>query len=252
MLCCDRYHIFAYHTILTYQKLWPTNRFTFYIPWCDKKPQYIIEDNVIGKDKVVFVKTSDSSFKGTMKTLLENIDDEEFIYWCTSDQYLVRMDNKIADTIENMLDTVFYNTSIYGISNAFLKKSGRKLIKPAGEVIKGAWGGNMVEKYSWSDSKTITLWFHQYLRAKVLKHIFNAFTEPRVAKALDKQLYSNSEKIYNFPSTGRYFTIDTNIAEFGENTSRGKILKNTIESFHKYGIDVTKSFEIMDKELYWK
>lgn len=255
ILCCDKYHPFAYHTILTYQKLWPNNRFVFYIPWATTLPDYIVKDPRINKTKVVFVKCANSSFKGTMNGLLGKCESDEWIYWCSSDQYLVNMNETIANQVEDMLETNKYFTdpNTFGVSSALLKKNGMKLIKRTGGArIPGVWGGKMVEKESWNSSRTITLWFHQYLRVKVLKHIFNAFDEPNVAKNLDKQLYSNADKIYCYPKQGKYFTIDTKIADFGENTSRGKILTNTVNSFKKYGIDLPTDFEIMDKELYWR
>ena len=41
--CCDRFHIFAYHTILTYNTLWEDNEFIFRIPYNKVYPKFIKE-----------------------------------------------------------------------------------------------------------------------------------------------------------------------------------------------------------------
>lgn len=253
MLCCDKYHMFAYHTILSYQKHWPTNNFVFHIPWTYKIPTYIENDNRISKNKIKFIQCVNSSFKTTVSTLLENINDNEWIYWCSSDQYLTQINDEIANNVEKLLDTddIFKDNNIFGLSSALLVKNGAKLIKKKSEDISSGSGWKIVEKEPWDSSRTITLWFHQYLRAKVIKHIFNAFDEPNVAKNLDKQLYSNIDKIYCFPKLGRYFTINCKIAKFAENTSRGKILLNTLKSFKEYNLDVPTDFDVMEKEIHW-
>lgn len=254
VLCCDKYHKFAYHTLLSYQKHWPENRFVFYIPWVNKKPIWIGEDTRISTDKVVYIKCNDSSFKTTVATLLKDIDNDEWIYWCSSDQYLTKFNGKIGNQVEDTIleNKILLDKNTFGVSSALLIKNGAKLIKKDAIKIDGKWGGKLIEKETWDSSRTITLWFHQYLRAKVIKHIFEAFDEPNVAKQLDKQLYSNVDKIYCFPKLGKYFTIDSKISEFAENTSRGKILLNTISSFKDYGLEIPKNFEIMQKELYWR
>lgn len=256
VLCCDKYHAFAYHTLLSYQKHWPKNRFNFYIPWTITKPIWIGKDPRIGEHKVTYIKCSNTSFKVTVETLLKDIDDEEWIYWCSSDQYLTKYNEKIGIEVEDLIKTnnILCDSKTFGVSSALLIKNGAKLIRKDKDAIeiKGEWGGKLVEKESWDSSRTITLWFHQYLRSKVIKHIFKAFDEPTVAKQLDKQLYSNIDKIYCFPKLGKYFTIDTKIAEFAENTSRGKILLNTIKSFKTFNLKIPQNFEVMNKELYWK
>ena len=254
VLCCDKYHMFAYHTILSYQKHWPNNKFTFYIPWCNSQPHFISNDPRIGNIKVKFIKCADSSFKTTVATLLSDIDDDEWVYWCSSDQYLTKINADIATQVEDMLTTpIFIDTKCFGVSSALLNKNGMKLIKHTSDAItiSGKWGGNMIEKETWDSSRTITLWFHQYLRVKVIRHIFKAFDEPIVAKNLDKQLYSNVDKIYCLPKLGKYFTIDSKIATFAENTSRGKILINTVKSFKIYDIVPPSEFKLMEKELHW-
>jgi len=242
ILCCDKYHIFAYHTIKTYEKLYPQNEFIYHIPYNEIKPIFIEKEF---PKKIVFIKTP-QPFKDTIRYLLKGSDDNDWIYWCSSDQYLINIDATIAKKINDVVKNI-KDEKIYGVSFAYLNKTGEKLLKKNGDIIEKN-GLRLAEKLSWESSKEITIWFHQYLRVKVLRHIFDKFEEPKVAKSLDKQLYLNKEDMYGFLKTGKYFTLDYKICEFGENTSRGMMTKNACENFQKYGIQKPSNFEVSDKE----
>ena len=248
MLCCDKYHIFAYHTIKTYMKLYPKNNFIFYIPYNEEifdplKP-------FVKEAKVRFIKTG-KGFKDTIKGLLEGIGDNDWIYWCSSDQYLDRLDDQEKALAVEKYVSECHDPEIFGITFGYLKKNGRKLLLHPPKSFKTDEGITLKDKYPWNCSKHIVLWHHQYLRSKVIKEIFGAFNEPRVAKDLDKQLYSNRKTIYEHCSKGRYLTIDHNICGFGENSSRGKITRNAVKSFGEYGIELPIQFGVMETEIYW-
>ena len=44
VLSCDRYHKITDHMIETYQKLWPTNKLKFLIPWNKVYPQFLVDN----------------------------------------------------------------------------------------------------------------------------------------------------------------------------------------------------------------
>ena len=43
VLSCDKYHPIAYHMVLSYEKIWPTNKLIYRIPWNNTYPKDIIE-----------------------------------------------------------------------------------------------------------------------------------------------------------------------------------------------------------------
>ena len=50
VLSCDKYHPMTNHMILTYQKLWPSNKLKFLVPWNEEKPESMVEE--FGSSKV--------------------------------------------------------------------------------------------------------------------------------------------------------------------------------------------------------
>ena len=76
ILSCDKYHPIANHMILTYEKLWPTNKLTYRIPWNNEYPKSIVD--TFG-DKVEPINTP-LEFKKTIFGLIEDLDDDEWVF----------------------------------------------------------------------------------------------------------------------------------------------------------------------------
>ena len=83
--------------IQCYNELWPDHPFTFRIP-------YQHTDRIISSSQREYIKTS-KDIRDTVLTLLEDIDNEEWIYWCIDDKYPIRLEiqkiEKIYDSIKN-------------------------------------------------------------------------------------------------------------------------------------------------------
>lgn len=243
VLSCDRYHIYVYHMIKLYLKIWDSCPFIFCVPYNNRKPDW---SNGEFRDRVYFFKCG-SGFKETISALLKECDENEWVYWCSCDQYPIWFNSDIFEKVHKKVMDI-KDESIFGITPQFLNKCGRKLIKNGGEKI----GDLLKERMEWKSSKEITIWYHQYLRAKVLKHIFEAFDEPPVAKKLDYQLYKNEDKMYKFLSSGKYYGVFEKCSEYGEATSRGKTTINCYESFKRDGINLNDMLEVGNKKLIWK
>ena len=69
VLSCDKYHPMTNHMILTYQKLWPSNKLKFLVPWNEEKPESMVEE--FGSSKVELVNTSIEFCRGN-KFVLKN------------------------------------------------------------------------------------------------------------------------------------------------------------------------------------
>lgn len=241
VLSCDRYHPYVYHMIKKYIDNWDSCPFVFCVPYNEKIPWW-------GKqfgDRVLFIKC-ESPFKDTVMSLIEGVDDEEWIYWCSCDQYMEWFDKNIFEAVHRETLKI-KDTGVYGVVGHYLKKCGAKLIKSGGDYV----GDLLKEREPWKSSKEITIWYHQYLRTKVLKHIFSVFKEPEVAKKLDNQLYKNKEDMYKFLGEGKYYGVCRKSSECGESTSRGQTTLNCLESFKKEGIRVDDLLPVSEKRLVW-
>ena len=89
VLTFDNYHPIADHMMHCYGILWPSHPFVFRVPY-QKYPQWLIDKY---EDRIELIKTP-NDILGTMKKLLESIDDEDWIYWCMDDRYPIKLDVK--------------------------------------------------------------------------------------------------------------------------------------------------------------
>jgi hypothetical protein len=118
------------------------------------------------------------------------------------------------------------DTSISGI----LCCRPRKLTKQkrlTDEVIQLQGGTHLLGRNSYK-----SIWIHQFLRVKVLKHLFESFPDiiPD-AKTMD-HLKDRLEK----PTDHRLFVTDRSLAVFGESTLRGTLTRNCYRSLIDCGL----------------
>ena len=224
VLCCDSHHKFAYHTILTYQNLWKSNNFVFRVPWNDVYPEYLKEK--FG-DKIQLIKTP-VEFKKTIEKIIEDINDEEWIYWCESDLYLEYINENEANLVYNFVKELS-NKNVIGVTGSvpqlILRKKMRAFDDNSKTIIFS--GLNFKERSKWSNPNNISIWFHQYFRKKLLYKIFLYFKEPNTAKGFDYQVNNNYGLIKdNIWDNSIMYCLDHDIYILGESSSRGKILKN--------------------------
>src|SRR5262249_53082236 len=80
VLTCDRYHPFAAHMIMRYDTVWPSHPFTFHVPY---------QRSALRGPRVTSRHTREP-IRATVLDLLEEFDDEAWIYWCIDDKYPVQ------------------------------------------------------------------------------------------------------------------------------------------------------------------
>jgi hypothetical protein len=238
VLSCDKYHKLAYHMILTYEKLWPTNQLTYLVPWNNMLTADFSEFN----EKVQLVKTA-KEFIPTIQNLLAECDENEWIFWSTDDTYLMTIDANSADITHKFVNSI-NDTDIYGVTFGNIRQVSKHVNKNDSLEFLGL---NFIRR-----TELTNQWAHQYWRVKVLKKMFNCITEaPEYqAKQMDYMLGSHNE-FWQYCSTGKFYTLDHNIATWGESTYRGKLTKNCVSSFNKYQIALPDDFEKSNKEIYF-
>ena len=237
VLCCDKYHLFALHTIKCYEKLWEHHPFEFYLPYNNVKPDF---------ENINLIKTP-IPFKETIFELTKNIDDEEWIYWCSSDSYPMELDIKKYENVIRNLDEIGKYCSVVFLGPW---KHRRRILNM--ETYNFEVDG--IKYYSTNcleNCENINLWIHQFMKCKVLKKLFQCFKEPRIPKDLDRQLYRKTFSFYDYIRKEQFCITDNSYGIFGENTSRGKICKNAYLQMIKLGM-IIPDFEVMDDELIWK
>jgi len=200
VLTHDRSRTITDHMIARYDMLWPEHPFLFYIPY-----QKLCPTPTSGR---IYVQTP-VDIKPTILMLLENLDDDEWIYWCIDDKYLIYLDLNFVKKITNWVHTLA-DTEISGI---LFCRCRRLLEKDNGNVYLERKGYHQI-------------WIHQFVRVKVLRYLFDRFPD-RIPQA--KTMDTIKNKVVK-PNSHRLFVAKNNHAVFGESTVKGTLTKNCYES----------------------
>jgi hypothetical protein len=223
VLTFDRHRAITEHLILQYQTIWPDHPFRFRIPY----------QQLRGRDseRVEYIE-SPPQIAATILRLLDDIDDEEWVYWCSDDKYPIHLVvEKVTELLQYVLTTSELSGLLFCRARATLDQPelallpGR-LVTPGGDVL--------LERRGWYQ-----IWIHQFLKAKVLRSLFSRLPlQIPSAKALDA-LKDQVPK----PDEFRLFVTEQNFAVFGESTKRGVITGNCLESIRRTDIELPEWFQ---------
>lgn len=231
ILTFDKNRIFTEHLIGKYRELWPDHPFTFLIPYQTLR-------GIETKD-IKYVK-SPSEIRQTVLSLLEGIDDEEWIFWSLDDWYPIYLDteklNQIARAVNN---GNFKDWS--GVNFCVSHKEGRKRIK---RLLKTSNGRKNIDGFNGIEIENYDqIWLNQFIKCKVLRHLFESMPDPKNgAKDMD-ELKKQVQK----PKDHKLFQLSNDYAIFGESTSHGKVTVNCHKSILSMGLNIDQ--ERLDKGL---
>lgn len=210
VLTYDKYRPITDHMHARYEKLWPNNSFIFQIPYQNLKSNTAQNINNIH---------TPPDIKSTIFNLLKDLDDDEWVYWCIDDKYPISFNLDRINQINEWVTTLS-DTEISGI----LFCRCRSLLRPeylTGKTITDNKGLVFLERKGYEQ-----IWIHQYLRVKVIRHMFSKFPDViPYAKAMD-----GFKDIITKPTKHRLYVSQSNYAVFGESTKRGKLTQNCYES----------------------
>ncbi|NEP41535.1 MAG: hypothetical protein F6K25_22735 [Okeania sp. SIO2G4] len=239
VLTCDKYMPFADHTIQTYEKLWRNNYFTYRVPYNDNYPQSIKKKY---GDKIEFIKT-ESPIKATVLTLLQDLDDNEWIYWCMDDRYLARIRDREAQEIYNLVKTIedpqicsflVIATKPYFHTDKFLKKDSKLLTNSGLVLYETVFSNGRVMKSAWRP---------QFVRVKVIRRMFESFPDYNFKAA----------EMNDFPKEKlegeKFYVPEKNLVIVGESTHRGELTENCASSFKKMGLEIPANFTVTKKYM---
>jgi hypothetical protein len=211
VMTCDKYRALTDHMIFKYEQLWPNHPFHFRVP-------YQKFGSNLATDKVEYKKTP-LAIKATVLSLLEDLDDEELIYWCIDDKYPIKLDVSgierayqwLSEEDPPEVDGILFcrHGSLWNPKCL----TGQKIVDNSKNVY--------LERKGYKQ-----IWIHQFLRVKILRYLFQSLPdEISFAKDMDR-LRKQVEK----PQSHRIFVSRQNLAVFGESTSRGLVTQNCYRS----------------------
>ncbi len=223
VLTYDHNAIITEHMIRCYEELWPEHPFIFRIPYMD-------EQRRVYSNRREYIKTS-PEIKETVLSLLADLEDEEWIYWCIDDKYPVKLN--VAE-IELIYKSLQENT-IANMSGILFCRA-RNMLNPDCLL------GNQIflPKEKLIERKAYhQIWIHQFLKVKVIRYLFLNF--PRIIKARTMDPLKHTIKK---PNDHRLFVTHKNHSIFGESSFDGILTANCYHSMLEKGMIVPPSFEV--------
>lgn len=235
VLTFDKYRSFAEHMILCYEQLWPKHPFTFRVPYQSEDVRQYFEQKF--GNKVEMIK-SPSGIVDTMFALTDDLDENDWVYWCMDDRYPMNLN---VEEIEKCLRWTLGNENIDGVMFC----NNPRLWLPE-NLYWHKFKIKTQEGQTYYRRKNYTMiWNHQFLRVKVVRTFFGLF--PRVMKQAKEMDYIKDRSV--LPDNQKLYVLNHNIAIYGESTNRGVMLKNCADSFMKKGIEMPSGFEVSDKSI---
>ncbi len=227
----DKNRIMTEHMIYKYNQIWPDHPFIFRIPYQDANT--CIHES----DQIQYIQT-DKSIKPSVLRLLEDLDDEAWIYWCIDDKYPIELE---TDKISAMFEWVATNTGQSWSGLLFCRcRSMWNKNYLTNDLITDADGNQYHERNTYEQ-----IWIHQFLKVKVIRHLFNAFPD-QIPLARSMDLYKETiQKPYDH----RILVTDHNFSTFGESSSYGKLTRNCYQSLLDNNFTIPTEFqEDIDEE----
>ncbi len=224
VLTYDRNAVLTEHMIQCYNELWPDHPFIFRIP-------YQHDDRLTSFSQREYIKSA-KDIKTTVLTLLEDLDEEEWIYWCIDDKYPIQLH---VQQIKEIHDSII-NHELDEISSILFCRA-RMMLKSKYLTRDGILFGNekLLERKAYHQ-----IWIHQFVKVKVIRYLFLNFPDIiENAKLLDA-LKRKIEK----PEDHKLYVTSSNHAIFGESSSYGEILANCYESMKARNIVIPSWFKI--------
>jgi len=236
VLSCQRYAPLAEHMIDAYDALWPDHPFVFRLP----DGQAMRSVAVRHPGEIELLPTAEGEGRGRFRAavlgLLEGLADDQWVYWCIDDKYPIWID---LDVARRVADAVLEQPAdVAGVAIT----SGHGLPRNRG---RGHGTSHRIAGLRFravGDYKRI--WLHQFLRAKVLRRLFETFPEV-VGSAKDMDALHAKAIL---PADHRRFMLDRTAVVFGESTHRGQRTANCAESLRRRR-GVPEGFEISPKRL---
>jgi hypothetical protein len=236
VLTYDRYRRITEHMLKTYEKLWPDNQFLFLIPF-----QNDVAINPHGQN-IELIPTP-RTILATIKNLVDRLSDDEWVYWCVDDKFLLAIDAGSASYFSQYVSAIT-DERITGLS--FCRA--RYLLRPPHvserPIATSGRGDPLLARYNYNN-----IWLHQFIRVSALRNLFEGF--PRhdfAAIEMDGFTRQGPKALEVAPHETMYVT-EQNFVVFGESTIGGRVTRGCLENMTRLGIEHPTNFQVDEKAM---
>lgn len=210
-----------------YAAVWPSHPFTFRVPY-QQRPL---------RGARVDARRTAAAIRATVLELIHDLHDEAWVYWCIDDKYPLEL---VEPPVEQIAEAVLPDR-LPGIDGILFCRARRMLLPEylLDERRAGPAGLRLLRRRDYSQ-----IWIHQFLRVKVLRHLFQQFPESIPEPAAMDFL---KEEVA-LPPDHRLYVVERNLAVFGESTAGGRVTSNCAASLRAQGLGVPEGFDELDAE----
>ena len=235
VLTCQRHVPFAEHLVHAYATRWPHHPLVFRLP-DGSAARGVAERH---PRRVQLVPTAEGEgrgrFRDTVLDLVGDLHDEDWVFWCIDDKYPIRLDVPRLDAVVGQLDR---STHVDGFAICRSPSSDRPGDPDPTDTLDAA---GLVWQRRTSYRK---IWLHQFLRVKVLRHLFGSFP-PLIERA--RHMDDLKDRL-TLPADHRIYVTTTNLATFGESTIDGAITANCARSM-RAGRGLPEGFPVSRRSM---
>jgi hypothetical protein len=227
VLSYDKNHIFVDNLLFKMEELWPNSGMIYRIPYNTVKPTYLVMK--YKRLELDFIQTP-STIKETVLSLIADLHDNDWLYWCIDDKFPFDINNRKAQQTLNWVRQE-QDESICGVSFAKVRvleklKKSSSLDKDSILHIEG--NIKLIRRASFAN----VFWMPQFFRTKIISKVFNSFPDNDFeAKRMDAYL-----KEVKMDSSFMFYVTEKNYVVLGESASRGIGTQSLKRSMKECGI----------------
>jgi hypothetical protein len=227
VLSYDENHIFVDNLLFKMQKLWPNSGMIYRIPYNSERPTYLVM-KYKGLE-LELIKTP-STIKETVLSLIADLHDNDWIYWCIDDKFPFDINKRKAQQTLNWVRQE-KDEIICGVS--FAKVRVLEKLKKTSSLARNSIlhiEGNI--KLIRRESFASVFWMPQFFRKKIIRKVFNSFPDNDFeAKRMDDYL-----KEVKMDPSFMFYVTEKNYVVLGESASRGIGTQSLKRSMKECGI----------------
>ena len=164
----------------------------------------------------VFARRTRGAISATVLDLIDGLDDEAWVYWCIDDRYPIRL---VQPAVERVTEAVLADRlpAVDGLLFCRWGNMWRPEHLLGQDPQEGPDGVRLLPRRDYSQ-----IWLHQFLRVKVLRYLFRRFRK----RSPRQTFWIPLKHQVSLPADHRLYVVETNLAVFGESTSRGRVTRN--------------------------
>ena len=224
------------HMLLTYAQLWPDHPFTFRIA-------YQKDRNFPDKFGPVEAIRAPLPIKPCVLKLIEDLPDEEWVYWCIDDKFLIELNAEVGAHLVQYVSEID-NPSVTGLLFCRCRRMCGPPFVTREPVMVSEKGIHLLKRFDFNQ-----IWLHQLLRVKVLRDLFNVFPDYDY-KAIEMDEFTRQgDDAQELPEDQVLYVTQQNFSVLGESMRDGMLTRTCVNSLNKYSLNIPRDFEILDVEV---